>query len=159
MSNTNVSRNGYFRSFFDGVDTFFDGVDSIFGGESPLPKAKYAGNQNLFNWTWQKTEPFTAEFSSAFKFVETDGENFLEVEVPGWDEKDLKVKYDRESRLVTVSGEVTKDDNSTKNVFYQIVLPREFDNVLSANLSKGILSLKLEKSKKQRDRSVEIKIN
>jgi HSP20 family protein len=104
----------------------------------------------------------------AVDIYETDGNIQIEVEVPGMDEKNLKVKI--EDNTLTISGDRKFEKKESKDNYYRIErnygsFTRSFflpDNVdkeqIKAKYENGILKVELPKKSEAKPKEIEIAV-
>jgi len=131
--------------------------------------------QNSFN---DLLEPFFSRFNfgdqpaaawaPAVDVAEETDKLLVRVEVPGMDEKDLKVHF--EDGLLTISGErqfERKDDRNYHRIersygsfVRTFSLPRSVDaNKISANYTNGVLEIEIPKLDEAKPKQIQINVN
>jgi HSP20 family protein len=99
--------------------------------------------------------------------AEENGKIMVKVEVPGMEEKDLKINF--EDGLLTVSGErqfERKDDRNYHRIersygsfVRQFSLPRSVDaNAITASYRNGVLEIEIPKKEEAKPRQIEINV-
>jgi HSP20 family protein len=113
-------------------------------------------------------EKSASEWNPAVEVVEADNEIVFSVEVPGIDEKDLKINV--EDGLLTFSGERTFDKQEGKDCVRRerwygkftrsFRLPRVADlSTISAELKNGVLKVTVPKKEEARPRQIEVRVS
>ncbi|MDI3472982.1 MAG: hypothetical protein PWQ20_1153 [Thermotogaceae bacterium] len=115
-----------------------------------------------------REEFFETAFVPAMDVYETDNSINLEIELPGLDKNDIKVKV--EGNVLTVSGE-KKAEHEKKDRNYRVVersygkfersimLPDTVDtNKIKAKFEKGILKIELPKKEEAKEKVVDVEI-
>jgi HSP20 family protein len=110
----------------------------------------------------------TATWAPPVDVAEEADKIFVRVEVPGVDEKDLKVNY--EDGLLTISGERQFEKKDDRN-YYRIErsygsfvrsfsLPRSVDaNKISASYKNGVLEIEIPKLEEAKPKQIQINVN
>ncbi len=106
-------------------------------------------------------------WAPAVDVAEEGGKILVKVEVPGMDEKDLKINF--EDGVLTVSGERTFERKDERN-YHRIersygtftrtfTLPRTVDpNQITANYRNGILEIEIPKKEEAKPRQIAINV-
>lgn len=115
-----------------------------------------------------KSELFETSFVPVMDVYETENSINLEVELPGLDKNDIKVKV--EGNILTISGE-KKSEHEKKDRSYRVVersygkfersimLPDTVDtNKIKAKFEKGILKIELPKKEEAKEKVVDVEI-
>jgi HSP20 family protein len=110
--------------------------------------------------------PIAPALAPAADVYETDGELVVELEVPGYEEKELKVEVTDHTLLVKGERkEETKKEDKTLRLHERLestferrfVLPAETDSEhVSASYGKGLLTLHVPKRAQPKPRTIEI---
>ncbi|HEW93009.1 MAG TPA: Hsp20/alpha crystallin family protein [Thermotogaceae bacterium] len=115
-----------------------------------------------------REELLETDFIPAVDVYETDNSINLDIELPGLDKKDVKVKV--EGNVLTISGE-KKTEHEKKDRNYRVIersygkfersfmLPDIVDtNKIKAKFEKGILKIELPKKEEAKEKVVDVEI-
>jgi HSP20 family protein len=121
----------------------------------------------FFRYPFVQEESRTAAWNPPVDVVEENGRIFVKVEVPGIDEKDLRITF--EDGLLTVSGErqfERKDDRNYHRIersygsfTRSFTLPRSADSsAIKAEYRSGVLEIEIPKKEESLRRQIEINV-
>jgi HSP20 family protein len=131
-------------------------MNRLFGSFFDTPSTGSAGNGGLRHW------------HPAMDLVETDDHFVLRADLPGVDEKDVKVEL--EDSVLTLSGERRHEQEVKKGGYYrierasgafsrQLTLPEGVDaDAVQATFDKGVLEVRIPKPEQRKPRRVEITV-
>jgi HSP20 family protein len=120
-----------------------------------------------FNFLDDELNPATGTWAPAVDVAEDAGTIHVKVEVPGMEEKDLKINY--EDGLLTVSGERQFERRDDRN-YHRIEraygsfvrtfnLPRSVDaSKIAANYRNGVLEIEIPKKEEAKPKQIQINV-
>ncbi len=132
-------------------------------------------NTSPFNWI---DEFFRSDWVTSFEdtpwsfnvdLEETDKAYIVKADLPGMDEKDIKVELN--DNILTISGSRTENREEKNKNYHRIErfsgsfcrsieLPREVDaNKAKAEYKKGVLTIELPKTGESRTKKIDVKIS
>lgn len=122
----------------------------------------------FFRYPFLQEEARTAAWNPPVDVVEENGSIFVKVEVPGVDEKDLRVMF--EDGVLTVSGErqfERKDDRNYHRIeraygsfTRTFTLPRSADGAqIKADYRSGVLEIEIPKKEESLPKQIRINVN
>ena len=110
----------------------------------------------------------TRRWMPAMDLVETDEHFVLRADLPGLDERDVKIEV--QDRVLTVSGERRFEHEAKKDGFYRlergsgsfsrsVTLPKGVDaDAISASFDRGVLEVRIPKPEEHRPRTIQIAV-
>jgi len=122
----------------------------------------------FFRYPFVQEEMRSSAWNPPVDVLEENDKIFVKVEVPGIDEKDIRVTF--EDGLLTVSGErqfERKDDRNYHRIeraygsfTRTFTLPRSVDaNQIRADYRNGVLEIEIPKKEESRPKQIQVNIN
>ena len=133
-----------------------------------LRRLETAFFEPFFRYPFLQEEARTAAWNPPVDVLEENEKILVKVEVPGIDEKDIRVTF--EDGLLTVSGErqfERKDDRNYHRIeraygsfTRTFTLPRSIDaNAIKADYRNGVLEIEIPKKEESRPKQIQVNVN
>jgi HSP20 family protein len=138
------------------LSTLQQEVNRLFGSFFDTPEGNGGGGAQARRWI------------PAMDLVEEDGEYVLHADLPGVDEKDVKVEL--EDSVLTISGERSSEHEQRKHGYHRIerasgsfrrslTVPEGVDaESIKAHFEKGVLTVRIPKPEQPQPRRVQINV-
>ena len=124
--------------------------------------------RHYFNDIFDGFMPVTREDNIKCDIFEKDGDYHIEMDVPGFDKKDIKIEAKKDYITITVEKEEKKEDEDTKNYIHRERIYGKYQRSfylqdldsekISAEFNNGVLNIIVPKKDESEDKKyIEIK--
>ncbi|MEK9726986.1 MAG: Hsp20/alpha crystallin family protein [Candidatus Margulisiibacteriota bacterium] len=111
----------------------------------------YKQRESLFNFYDHFFNDYFYDHRQPSNITETENEVQVQVDLPGFEKSEITVEYKENNLVITAKSEHRND------VKYQFSIPNIELNSSSAELTNGVLTIKLDKSANSKKQTLKIK--